>query len=306
MSMSRDSNIDMRTVEGFGDEWTAFDQTALDPDEHRRMFQDYFDIFPLDELHRAEGFDLGCGSGRWALLVAPCVGRLHCIDPSAKALDVCRRRLQLLPNVEFHLAGAHEIPLPDNSQDFGYSLGVLHHIPNPELAMQQCVAKLRESAPFLVYLYYRFDDRPAWFRALWKGSEIGRRLVSRLPFKARRAVAEIIAAAVYLPLARFARTAERAGVDVSHWPLSHYRKYQYYIMRTDALDRFGTRLERRFSKAEIEAMMHRSGLTNVRFSNRPPFWIAVGRKGPICTVPAHDRLSGAQSQGFRHETGTTE
>ena len=31
---------------------------------------------------KAEGFDMGCGTGRWAKFVAPKVGKLHCIDPS--------------------------------------------------------------------------------------------------------------------------------------------------------------------------------------------------------------------------------
>jgi hypothetical protein len=144
--------------------------------------------------------------------------------------------------------------------------------------MRQCVAKLRPGSPFLVYLYYRFDNRPLWFRVLWKASDLLRRVISRLPFPLRRALAEFIAATVYLPLSRAARGAERTGVNVSSWPLSAYRNYGYYTMRTDALDRFGTRLEHRFSRAEIEAMMRRCGLVDIRFNDDPPYWVAVGRK----------------------------
>jgi hypothetical protein len=49
-------------------------------------------------------------------------------------------------------------------------------------------------------------------------------------------------------------------------------------MRTDALDRFGTRLEQRFTRAEIEVMMRRAGLTDIRFSETEPYWVACGRK----------------------------
>src|SRR5262249_25768680 len=148
-------NMDVATVRGFGEEWTAFDQSGVPADELKRRYQQYFHMFPFDELAAAEGFDLGCGSGRWAQFVAPQVRRLHCVDPSAEALEVSRMRLRHMPNVELHLAGCHDIPLPDASQDFGYSLGVLHHIPNTEKAMKQCVDKLRPGAPFLVYLYYK-------------------------------------------------------------------------------------------------------------------------------------------------------
>src|SRR5690242_3532655 len=72
-------NIDPKTVEGFGDEWHAFSQEKLDPAEQRRAFDEYFSIFPWDELPPdAEGFDLGCGTGRWAALAAERVGLLHC------------------------------------------------------------------------------------------------------------------------------------------------------------------------------------------------------------------------------------
>ena len=47
-------------------------------------------------------------------------------------------------------------------------------------------------------------------------------------------------------------------------------------MATDALDRFGTRLEKRFTAPEIRGMMERAGLVDIRFSEGEPFWCAVG------------------------------
>lgn len=49
-------------------------------------------------------------------------------------------------------------------------------------------------------------------------------------------------------------------------------------MRTDSLDRFGTRLEHRFTRAEIEKMMLESGLENIRFSDQVPYWVACGTR----------------------------
>lgn len=274
------ANVDEATVAGFGDEWAAFDQTALDGDEYRRLFDDYFHIFPFDSLPAgAEGFDLGCGSGRWAAGVAPRVGRLHCIDPAERALAVARDRLGKTGNVDFHLAAADAIPLGDHSQDFGYSLGVLHHVPDTAKALSDAVRKLRPGAPFLLYLYYRFENRPAWFRRLWQLSDIGRRRIAALPFGARRGATEVLAAGGYWPLARAAWLGERLGAKVSNWPLSAYRHLSYYTMRTDALDRFGTRLEQRFDRTEIEVMMRAAGLVDIRFSERVPYWVACGRRG---------------------------
>jgi len=200
---------------------------------------------------------------------------LHCIDPSI-AIEVARRNLQGMSNCEFHHAGVDEIPLPDLSMDFGYSLGVLHHIPDTQNALASCVAKLKPGAPFLLYLYYKFDNRPAWFRLLWQMSELIRTLVSRLPFGLRYAMSQIIAALIYWPLARFAGLAELIGFDVKNFPLAPYRHLGFYVMRTDALDRFGTRLEQRFSRVEIQQMMESVGLERIVFSESIPFWCAVG------------------------------
>jgi ubiquinone/menaquinone biosynthesis C-methylase UbiE len=269
-------NRDDAVVDGFGDEWMTFDQAAMSDTERADLFAQYFAAFPWDELPgEAAGADIGCGSGRWAAGVAPRVGKLHCIDPSKQALDVARRNLAGHRGVEFHLAGVGELPFPPASLDFAYSLGVLHHVPDTAAALRSCAAVLRPGAPFLVYLYYAFDNKPTWYRSLWAISDRARRVVSRLPFRARLAVTGVVAALVYLPLARVARLLEALGRDVSAVPLAYYRKRSFYVMRNDALDRFGTRLEQRFTRDQIRAMLLQAGFKDVRFGEDPPYWTAV-------------------------------
>jgi SAM-dependent methyltransferase len=270
-------NIEKAVVAGFGDEWSRFDQSALSESELAAMFDNYFSIFPWSELpENAVGFDLGCGSGRWARLVAPRVGTLHLIDPS-DAIEVAKRNLAGQADCIFHRAGVDAIPLEDNSCDLGYSLGVLHHIEDTEGGLRNCVAKLKPGAPFLLYLYYRFDNRPAWFRAIWKVSDVIRRGISKLPHSLRYAVSQLVALLVYFPLARTALVLEKLGLNVASFPLSQYRKNSFYTMRTDALDRFGTQLEKRYTKAEMTDLMKRCGLENISFSSTS-FWTAVGYK----------------------------
>ena len=270
-------NLDPDTVAGFGREWTSFNQSALAAPELRAIFAQYFALFPWHDLPaNAVGFDLGCGSGRWARLVAERVGKLHCIDASAVALTVARRTLSVHDNCEFHHAGVDAIPLADGSMDFGYALGVLHHVPDTAAGVASCVAKLKPGAPFLIYLYYAFDQRPAWFRALWRVSDVLRRLISRAPYGLRYGASQLLALGVYWPLARGARWLERRGFAVDGLPLGAYRDKSFYTMRTDALDRFGTRLEQRFSRAQIAQMMTDAGLEDIRFSPSEPYWCALG------------------------------
>lgn len=269
-------NIDESVVEDFGAEWTRFDQSELDEAELQKIWESYFAVFPWDDLPTDPvGLDVGCGSGRWARFTAPHVGKLICIDPSS-AVEVARRNLSELDNCEVLQASVDTMPVEDGTMDFAYSLGVLHHVPDTALAVKKCVQKLKPGAPFLLYLYYRFDNRPRWFRAVWWASDILRRATCRLPGSAKTLVADGIALSVYLPLSRLSATLEQQGMDVSNIPLSAYRDKSFYTLRTDALDRFGTRLEQRFERSEIEEMMRAAGLEKIRFSDESPYWCASG------------------------------
>lgn len=270
-------NVDRRLVKGFGHEWSRFTNEALSDAELHEMLDLYTKVFPWDDLPPdAEGFDAGCGSGRWARFFAPRVGLLHCVDASEAALDVARETLARNANVEFHHEDLSSLSLSDRSCDFGYCLGVLHHIPDTEHALATCVAKLKPGAPFLVYLYYDLGGRGWLQRRLFNVATMVRAVVARLPPRARAVVADVLAAIVYWPLARFSRLYERVGLDPSPIPLCQYRNRSFYVMRNDSLDRFGTRLEKRYSKDEVRVLLEGAGLVNVQFADGPPWWVAVG------------------------------
>ena len=273
--MNKKNNIDKKVVSDFGKEWKVFNHQQIDESLLDSAFDSYFHIFPFNNLQDAEGFDMGCGSGRWAKFVVSKVGFLNCIDPSDDALHEAKKNMSNFQNCSFECADVENNSLKDKSQDFGYSLGVLHHIPDTTLALKSCSKKLKSGAPFLLYLYYRFDNKPKSYYFLWKISDLIRRLVSRLPFVIKFFVSQIIALFVYLPLARFAFIAEKFGLKVSNFPLTWYRTEPFYILRTDALDRFGTRLEQRFTKDEIKNMLLDAGFINIEFSNQEPFWTVL-------------------------------
>ena len=151
-------NIDKSTVDSFGDEWGRFNQSSLSNEEAKKIFDQYFEIFPWSSLpNNAEGFDLGCGSGRWAKIMVSKVGHLHCIDPS-DAIEIAKQSLADFSNVSFYKKSVDEFSLPANSQDFGYSLGVLHHVPDTAAAVKECASLLKPGAPFLMYLYYALEN----------------------------------------------------------------------------------------------------------------------------------------------------
>ena len=271
-------NIDRLSTRHFGKEWSRFqqDQESVELEENAK---NYFSIFPWDKLPvDAIGFDMGCGSGRWARYVSPRVKKLICIDPSKEALKVARKNLKDFTNCEIQSGTANENNLKNSSMDFGYSLGVLHHVPDTLDALKSCSKKLKSGAPFLIYLYYKFDNRGLLFKLTWVFSNLLRLVTSRLPFSLKKTLTDLIALTVYLPLSKTSFFLEKLGFNVRNIPLSFYRNSKFYTMRTDALDRFGTYLEQRFTRSEIKIMMELSNFDKINFLENEPYWVCMGIK----------------------------
>ena len=272
------TSADPDALPGFPGDWTRL-PNALPAAESRSIFDDYFAIFPWDTLPaQAVGADIGCGTGRWAKYASGKCHTLHVVDPSAQVIETARQNLSDQPNVEFQVAGAVKLPFPDASLDFAYSLGILQHAAKPECVLLEIARTLKAGAPFLVYLCYSFENRPAWFRIIWRMSDLLRATVSQLPKSLRYGACQILAAAIYLPMAKTAAALEKLQAMPSGWPLAYYRDKSFYTMRTDAMARFGTRDENRMTQDQIRNLLQAAGFENVQFSNEPPFWCAVAQR----------------------------
>jgi ubiquinone/menaquinone biosynthesis C-methylase UbiE len=266
------TNLDPATVKGFGEEWSKFTQQALNDRERAEVFKKYFSLIDWTKKPN-KVLDMGCGSGRWDVLVAPLVGELVAADASPQALHVAKQNVRAA-NVSFLRCTPDTLPFSDGHFDFIFSLGVLHHLPDTQAAILSLARKLAPDGVLLLYLYYALDNRPMWFRAVWQLSDLLRRCISRLPFSLRYLASQILALTVYWPMARIAK---HFAVSDS-WPLSLYADRSFYIMRTDALDRFGTRLEKRFTKHQIVTMLESAGLKDIRFSESQPHWVCTASK----------------------------
>ena len=271
--MTKRKNIDLNTAKSFGEEWEKFDQSNLSNKEALERFNEYFHLFPWESLpENSEGIDIGCGSGRWDKFVAPRVGKLHCVEPAERAIAVAKRNLSKYKNIIFHKKSLDDLDLSNESMDFCYSLGVLHHVPDTFKAIKKCARLLKPGAPFLGYLYYNFENKSEFFKLIWKFSDFFRRIISKSSSRSKNFYCDLIALFVYWPITNFLRFLEIIGFKVNSFPLSYYRNYSFYTMRTDARDRFGTPVEKRFSRKDIIEMCVKSGFENIVFSERKPYW----------------------------------
>jgi ubiquinone/menaquinone biosynthesis C-methylase UbiE len=272
-------NIDHETVASFGEEWKQYH--SFDQQEITKLGNMYFDIVDPQMLGKEKtGIDFGCGSGRWTKYVCRKLGTVAAVDPS-QAIVAASLVLKDESNVQLYQASIENLPFPDDHFDFGFSLGVLHHIPDTSKAMADCVRKIKAGGHFLVYLYYNLDNKGFVYKTIFHLSNFMRRMISKLPQKIKSGVCTTLAIGLYVPFVTISRTARLIGLPKKireHIPLHGYEETSFYVMKNDALDRFGTPLEQRFSKKEIEQMMLKAGLTDIRFSDSIPYWHAVGRK----------------------------
>lgn len=270
-------NIDNKTVESFGEEWTTFSQFS--DEEISKAGDQYFDIVDDSWVRDKYILDVGCGTGRWTRYIASKAKFVEAIDPS-KAVYSAASMLQDYENTRISMAGVDTIPFEDNSFDFVFSLGVLHHIPDTAAAMKRCVEKLKPNGYFLVYLYYNFEQRGIVFKSIFWLSSLLRFLVSKLPATLKKRTCNLLAIVIYFPFIYLSKMIEFFGMKKlsNQIPLSYYKTHSTNIVFNDALDRFGTPLEQRFSREDIRTMMENAGLTDILFSENEPYWHAIGRK----------------------------
>ena len=272
-------NIDPKTVSSFGEEWNAFH--GFSESDIIISGDKYFDIV-TDEMLNKESLviDIGCGSGRFIKYLKGRYKKIVGLDPSS-AIFVADNLLGEDGSIELVQASTDNIPYPDSYFDFGYSLGVFHHIPDTQKALSDSVKKIKPGGYFLLYLYYSLDNRSFLFKLLFHLSNAVRWVVSKLPARIKKFVCDVLAVVFYMPFVGLCRLLKVIGIPQHirrKIPLQAYEDQSFYIIRNDSLDRFGTPLEQRFSRAETKEMMENAGLTQVNFSERIPYWHAVGKK----------------------------
>ena len=279
----KDENLDQGVIDGFGHEWAAFDyaetETADALDAQFIVYCASLDLTQFDPSTSVAG-DFGAGSGRWSSRLAPYFSLVYALEPSDGANRVLKSKFTGDSKIVVlqETVGVNSIPVA--SLDLAMSLGVLHHIPDTGLAIKDVSRSIKPGGIFLCYLYYNLENKPTYYKMIFKVVNLVRRVISASPQKIRRLSATVIAAVVYWPLARLSKVLSKLGRNTSNLPLHHYADMPFVMLANDALDRFGTSLEQRFSKAEITAMLGPAefDLSTLKFSDAEPFWTFAVQK----------------------------
>jgi SAM-dependent methyltransferase len=259
-----------RTRASFGYEWTHFN----DWKPSAKTFGDYFSRFDLEWLRGRTVLDAGCGMGRHARQIAPFAETVVAVDFST-AINEAARNVADLPNVRCLQGDLTRLPVADDTFDFVFSMGVLHHIADTTGTLRGLVRVLKPGGRMRLYLYWK---RTGFAGMLLSVVSFARKFTTRLPFPLLRLLCWLLSVVLTIGVILPYRLMAALGLDVREtWPLALYVKHPFNVLYNDQFDRFSAPIEKRFSEAEVRALLESVGLHDISVHSRYG-WIGDGVK----------------------------
>ena len=259
----RATKAQRETARSFGYEWQAFSEMLPD---YESNFRWYFERFPADSFAGKRILDAGCGTGRHTFHMAKNGASEVIAMDFSQAIEVAARNNSENPNTHFVQADIYHPPFLPDTFDFIYSLGVLHHLPDPEKGFRRLLPLLRASGYINIYLYWNLEDEAAWRRAALSLVTGVRQVTTRMPHGLLKKLSWLMAAgfqvAFVLPSRALASFKTTRGL-ADRVPLGHYRKYSFRVLYTDQFDRFSAPIENRYSRMDVAAWFERARLEDV-------------------------------------------
>jgi len=271
-----------QTAKSFGYEWTQFSRMI---EQYEQNFQHYFEGYSTDFFNDKLVLDAGCGTGRHTYYAAKYGAEVVGIDLS-RAIDVAYQNNRNNAYTHFIQADLTNLPLKHELFDMVYSLGVLHHLPDPESGFKELLKYAKTGGLMHIYVYGNLENAPRWHRALLSGVTAVRRVTTQMPRPLLKKLSTAFAALCYIGLiipARVLKTSPLADWAIKNIPLHIYSEYPFYTICNDTLDRFSAPLERRYGRSQVLEWFDRNGLYDVCALGGSG-WRVSGRVNSIASV----------------------
>jgi uncharacterized protein YbaR (Trm112 family)/protein-L-isoaspartate O-methyltransferase len=165
-----------RTADRFGDQWNEFDFIG---DHYEEQFLGW--IAP----NRPESFagkvvlEGGCGKGRHSALVSAWGAKDVIAIDLGSAVEAAYRNTRRYPNVHVVQADLFHLPVAKRSVDVAFSVGVLHHTPEPETCFKELAKTVKPGGRVVAWVYGRENN--AWI--IHGVNPLREAITSRLPHR---------------------------------------------------------------------------------------------------------------------------
>jgi SAM-dependent methyltransferase len=261
-----------RTIRDFGEQWTRY----TDNEGYYGSLQLFADIvrplLQVEDFRNARVADLGSGTGRIVkMLVEAGAQEVIAVEPS-DAMAALQRNTQSSSRVVYLKATADQLP-PSGDRDFVLSIGVLHHIPEPEPAVKAAYHALKPGGRLLVWLYGREGN--GLYLAF---AEPARRLTRRLPHFALAALSWGLS----LPLGGYIALCRRLPLPMHKYAREHLARLSPAARRLTIYDQLNPAWARYYTESDARALLSGAGFVDVRLHHRHGYsWTVLGTKPSI-------------------------
>jgi SAM-dependent methyltransferase len=258
LSLAPVSADEKQTVEAFGRQWDSFGCC----DGYMSSQELFFSFFPTLRPADVAGkgvLDAGCGNGRWLRRLAE-LGARHVIGLDySTAVFNSWKNVRNLPNVSVVRGSILQPPLRRANLDLVVSMGVVHHLDDPEQGMRRLANLLAPEGRLAVWLYAH------------EGNELYLRLVSplrrwgpRLPRPALLFLSSALAAPCWLHAHTFNRWLGWRADGAPRLPLAEYFALLARLRWLDVVnivyDQLTPQLARYYRRRELETLIENAGL----------------------------------------------
>ena len=285
----------LRTQENFGYSWNNFHETEAHFEE---QFLGWISPATPADFKGKVVLDAGCGMGRHAEAAAKFGAKAVLAVDFSSAVHPARRRLLAHSNVHVVRGDIYRLPLREGSCDLAYSVGVLHHLPDPAAGYHAVVSKVRAGGEVIAWVYGAENNE--WITSFV--SPIREKLLSHLPMPALKAASYCITAAglypalklVYAPVSKLPALAPlKKRLFYSDY-LSSIAPYSFRHVYGIVFDHLLAPIAFYLPRSELEAWSSSEKLegATVRFHNGNS-WTLVGRR-PAAAAGRPARSPGAK------------
>lgn len=265
--MSGQDNIDTRdragSPERFGYSWAIANKILPD---HQVQFRQWTVALPRQAWRGSRFLDGGCGMGRnshWAMIDGAAGG--VALDIDDRSLAAARSNLAQYKTVEVRKQSIYDVTEVD-AFDITFSIGVIHHLAEPKLAIARLVRAVRPGGYVLIWVYGAENN--GWLVRVF--DPIRRHVFSRLPLGFVHHLSLYPTALLWL-LLRF------GFAPVEYFRL--LRRVSFQHLRAIVFDQMIPRIAHYWPRATVETLMRNAGLQDICIEAvNGVSWSASGRK----------------------------
>lgn len=251
-----------KTQESFGYQWTTFSEMVCD---FRDNFWNYLYPATPDSFRGKLGLDAGCGFGRHIYHAASCGAEMVGVDLS-RAIDATYQNTKQFPNVHLVQADIYALPFAPDTFDFVYSVGVLHHLPDPARGVRALAGLLKPNGSLSLWLYSSTRRVSNFFL------EIVRILTTRLPHSLVNGLSFLGAVVdrfgLILPYTVMKRVPliGQAVEKLTPPRIKLYSHYPFQVLHADWFDRLAAPIRYYYSEPEVRGILEQAGIVEIKTS----------------------------------------